>query len=110
MRIVVDTNVLIAGLVAEGLCRDIVKRRLPACEVVTSRVLLNESGVSSVSPASMDGHGTFSPLVHHFFAPIFLAMSQLFESERQGAHGSTELAEVSVARLTPAANGVAALP
>ena len=42
MRIVVDTNVLIAGLVAEGLCRDIVKRRLPACELATSRALLNE--------------------------------------------------------------------
>jgi len=42
VRIVVDANVLIAGLVAEGLCRDIVKRRLPACEVVTSRALLNE--------------------------------------------------------------------
>lgn len=42
MRIVVDTNVLIAGLVADGLCRDIVKRRLPACEVVTSPFLLNE--------------------------------------------------------------------
>ena len=30
MRVVVDTNVLVAGLVAEGVCRDIVKRRLPA--------------------------------------------------------------------------------
>jgi putative PIN family toxin of toxin-antitoxin system len=34
--------VLIAGLVAEGLCRDIVKHRLPACEVVTSHFLLDE--------------------------------------------------------------------
>lgn len=42
MRLVVDTNVLIAGLVAEGLCRDIVKRRLPACELFTSRALLDE--------------------------------------------------------------------
>ena len=42
MRVVVDTNVLIAGLVAEGVCRDIVKRRLPACELLTSRVLLDE--------------------------------------------------------------------
>jgi putative PIN family toxin of toxin-antitoxin system len=42
VRIVVDTNVLIAGLVAEGLCRDIVKRRLQICEVVTSRPLLQE--------------------------------------------------------------------
>ena len=44
MRVVVDTNVLIAGLVAEGVCRDIVKRRLPACELLTSRVLLDELG------------------------------------------------------------------
>ena len=42
MRLVVDTNVLIAGLVADGLCRDIVKRRLPACELFTSRALLDE--------------------------------------------------------------------
>ena len=42
MKIVVDTNVLIAGAVAEGLCRDIVKRRLPACELFTSRALLAE--------------------------------------------------------------------
>jgi putative PIN family toxin of toxin-antitoxin system len=40
--VVCDTNVLIAGLVADGLCRDIVKRRLPACELFTSRALLNE--------------------------------------------------------------------
>ena len=42
MKLVVDTNVLIAGLVAEGLCRDIVKRRLPFCELFTSRALLDE--------------------------------------------------------------------
>ena len=42
MKLVVDTNVLIAGLVSEGLCRDIVKRRLPACELFSSRALLEE--------------------------------------------------------------------
>ena len=42
MRLVCDTNVLIAGLVAEGLCRDIVKRRLPKHELFTSKVLLAE--------------------------------------------------------------------
>ena len=42
MKVVVDTNVLIAGVVAEGLYRDIVKRRLPACELFTSRALLVE--------------------------------------------------------------------
>lgn len=39
---VCDTNVLIAALVADGLCRDIVKRRLPGCELFTSRTLLDE--------------------------------------------------------------------
>ena len=42
MRLVCDTNVLIAGLVADGLCRDIVKRRLPRHELFTSKVLLAE--------------------------------------------------------------------
>jgi putative PIN family toxin of toxin-antitoxin system len=42
VRLVCDTNVLIAGLVADGLCRDIVKRRLPKHELFTSKVLLEE--------------------------------------------------------------------
>jgi putative PIN family toxin of toxin-antitoxin system len=42
VRVVVDTNVIIAGLVAEGLCMDIVKRRLPSCQLFTSRPLLTE--------------------------------------------------------------------
>jgi len=42
VKLVVDTNVLVAGLATEGLCRDIVKRRLPACELFTSRPLLTE--------------------------------------------------------------------
>ena len=42
MRVVCDTNVLIAGLVADGLCRDIVKRRLPTQELFVSRILLAE--------------------------------------------------------------------
>lgn len=42
MRVVCDTNVLVAGVVADGLCRDIVKRRLLKVELVTSRALLDE--------------------------------------------------------------------
>jgi len=42
VKVVVDTNVIIAGLVAEGICRDIVKRRLPACKLFTSQWLLDE--------------------------------------------------------------------
>lgn len=42
MRVVVDTNVIIAGLVSEGVCRDIVKRRLTRLELFTSQVLLDE--------------------------------------------------------------------
>ena len=42
MRIVCDTNVLVAALVADGLCRDIVKRRLPMHELYASKGLLDE--------------------------------------------------------------------
>lgn len=42
MKVVCDTNVLIAALVADGLCRDIVKRRLPRLDLVTSKGLLVE--------------------------------------------------------------------
>ena len=42
MRLVLDTNVLIAAVVAEGLCRDLVRRRLENHSLVTSRTLLNE--------------------------------------------------------------------
>jgi putative PIN family toxin of toxin-antitoxin system len=42
VKVVVDTNVIIAGVVAEGLCRNVLKRRLPACELITSRLLLDE--------------------------------------------------------------------
>jgi putative PIN family toxin of toxin-antitoxin system len=42
VRVVIDTNVIIAGLVAEGLCRDILKHRLLGCELFTSPVLLEE--------------------------------------------------------------------
>ena len=42
MKLVVDTNVLVAGLAGEGFCRDIVKRRLLAFELFTSQILLNE--------------------------------------------------------------------
>jgi putative PIN family toxin of toxin-antitoxin system len=42
VRVVCDTNVLVAALVAEGLCRDIVKRRVPAQDLFTSKGLLDE--------------------------------------------------------------------
>ena len=42
MKVVCDTNVFVAGLVAEGLCRDIVKRRLPTLELFSSPALLDE--------------------------------------------------------------------
>lgn len=44
MRIVCDTNVLVAALVADGLCRDIVKRRLPLHDLFISKGLLDELG------------------------------------------------------------------
>jgi len=42
VKVVCDTNVLVAGMVAEGLCRDIVKRRLLHAELITSRASLDE--------------------------------------------------------------------
>ena len=42
MKVVCDTNVLIAALVADGLCRDIVKRRLLLFDLFTSVDLLKE--------------------------------------------------------------------
>jgi putative PIN family toxin of toxin-antitoxin system len=42
VRVVCDTNVLVAGMVADGLCRDIVKRRLLHVDLITSRILLDE--------------------------------------------------------------------
>jgi putative PIN family toxin of toxin-antitoxin system len=42
MRLVLDTNVLIAAVVAEGLCRDIVRRRIKAHTLITSQPLLDE--------------------------------------------------------------------
>ena len=42
MRVVCDTNVLVAGMVADGLCRDLIKRRLLSVEIVTSPALLDE--------------------------------------------------------------------
>jgi putative PIN family toxin of toxin-antitoxin system len=42
VRLVLDTNVLIAAVVADGLCRDLVRRRLENHSLITSRTLLNE--------------------------------------------------------------------
>ncbi|MEZ5289740.1 MAG: putative toxin-antitoxin system toxin component, PIN family [Vicinamibacterales bacterium] len=42
MIVVLDTNVLVAALVAKGLCHEVVVRGLGSCTVVTSRALLDE--------------------------------------------------------------------
>ena len=42
MRLVLDTNVLIAALVADGLCRDLVRRRLESHCLISSEPLLEE--------------------------------------------------------------------
>jgi putative PIN family toxin of toxin-antitoxin system len=42
VRIVFDTNVLVAAVVADGLCRGIVENHLPAHTPVLSRVLWDE--------------------------------------------------------------------
>lgn len=42
MRIVFDTNVIVAGIVAEGLCREILEIHVPEHTVVLSQVLWDE--------------------------------------------------------------------
>ena len=44
MKVVCDTNVLVAGLVADGLCRDIVKRCLAEMRNVV------EQGMEPLAP------------------------------------------------------------
>lgn len=42
MRLVLDTNVLVAAVVADGLCRDLVRVRLRPHTIVTSEPLMRE--------------------------------------------------------------------
>lgn len=42
MTVVVDTNVIVAALVAKGLCHEVVVRALGSCTVATSPALLEE--------------------------------------------------------------------
>lgn len=42
MIVVLDTNVIVAALVAKGLCHEVVVRALGSCSVVTSAALLDE--------------------------------------------------------------------
>ena len=57
MIVVLDTNVLVAALVARGLCHEVVVRALGTCTVVTSTPLLDEldgtlSGKFTLGPAA----------------------------------------------------------
>jgi putative PIN family toxin of toxin-antitoxin system len=40
--VVLDTNVIVAAMVAKGLCQEVVVRGLGSCTVVTSQLLLDE--------------------------------------------------------------------
>ncbi len=42
MRLVLDTNVLVAAIAADGLCRDLVRRRVLGHTLITSEYLLAE--------------------------------------------------------------------
>jgi putative PIN family toxin of toxin-antitoxin system len=42
VRVVFDTNVLVAGIVAEGLCREILEIHVPEHDVILSQVLWDE--------------------------------------------------------------------
>jgi len=56
--VVLDTNVIVAALVAKGLCHEVVVRALGSCTVATSAALLDElqhtmSGKFRLGPAGM---------------------------------------------------------
>ena len=42
MRLVLDTNVVVAGLVSEGLCHELVEAHLPDHTAILSRILWDE--------------------------------------------------------------------
>lgn len=42
MKVVFDTNVVVAGIVAEGLCREILEVHVPEHDVILSQVLWDE--------------------------------------------------------------------
>ena len=42
MRVVLDTNVFVASIVADGLCRDLVRVRVHSHTIITSKPLLDE--------------------------------------------------------------------
>jgi putative PIN family toxin of toxin-antitoxin system len=42
VRLVLDTNVIVAGLVSEGLCHELIARHLPDHTAILSRVLWDE--------------------------------------------------------------------
>lgn len=58
MIVVLDTNVLVAAMVAKGLCHEVVIRSLGSCTVATSQALLDELAETlrtkfTLGPASM---------------------------------------------------------
>jgi uncharacterized protein len=53
VRVVLDTNVFIAAVVADGLCRDLVRVRVPHT-VITSEPLLNELRTISRAKFAVD--------------------------------------------------------
>jgi predicted nucleic acid-binding protein len=52
VTVVLDTNVLVAALVAEGLCREVVHRVIRMRGVATSRPLLDELDTTVPDPTS----------------------------------------------------------
>ena len=54
MTIVLDTNVIIAGIAADGLCRDLLRRGMLPHDVVTSEPLLEELAEKLTSKFRVD--------------------------------------------------------
>lgn len=64
MKLVLDTNVVIAALVADGLCRDLVRRRVRGHELCTSELLLKE--LSATLKRKFKVSATDVPWVHEY--------------------------------------------
>jgi uncharacterized protein len=64
VTIVLDTNVIVAALVATGLCHEVVVRALGTCDVVTSAPLLDEL------ERTLRARFTLGPAAHAFLRQL----------------------------------------
>ena len=72
MRIVLDTNVLIASFVTRGVCRDLVDHCIRRHDLLTSEFILNEFRDTLVEKFGVNKQQAEDAVVGHFeFSPAF---------------------------------------